>query len=411
MSDQATAPVAAAPPVATQAPAEPAAPAQQPAAAAQAPAAPAEQNLNSHRLNDAGDWSKLLAEFEAGTLQGLPEPTPAEAARPAPAAEPQAPAPVEAQQPVAAAPIAPPAPAEPPPEAKPRKELGDGEPVKPRNLRERLLEDQTRKPLESQLQELQQRLQETERQRAMETQRVRELFAQGKFDEATQLAFGTTTEGYQRAILEAKGAVQRREQNPELEAVRAELQQFRNLYQQQQQAAREQQVQMQRRQQEETHRQLVIEEMKQSGYDDVARLASVDGFANMVLQSMRQNPQLDNEHHYRQAKARYKVLADQLMSAMYPDLSSKLSTQPLAPQPGAAAVPPVTQTTGVNPEQAGVMPAGRPVPQPGVSPVQPRVSAVPTALPQEGSADAGKRKYSSKDEEWRALLDEAGLAL
>lgn len=356
--------------------------------------------------SDREEWQQLLDAADSAIDTGG-----------APAAQPAAsqnlnsdvPNPAEVAPAAAAQPPAQPAAAPTPPEpAKPKGRTLDDPPegaaapapIRSLSHRERLLEKQTREPLEQQLAAIRKELDESRGQHKSFQENLQQLYREGRVEEASRLAFGAGLSDLQRADLIRRGALpQQKPENPETAELRTRIERF----EQAQANEAKQRAELQRKQETQRAREAAIRdvtaEMEASGYEDVARLSKTPGFTKLVLESIEANPALDNEHHYRQAKTKVSGIADQLIGALYPHLVPYLK----------GGVPPVSQQTGVSPAQAGVTPAAPPVAQTGVTPVQPSAPAAPTALPQSNSADAGQRKYASDDEEWNALKAQMGL--
>jgi len=281
------------------------------------------------------------------------------------------------------------------------KTLGEPAPIRPLSLRERQLEKQTREPLEQRLAKLQADNEAVQREHKSFQENLQQLYRTGRVDEAARMAFGVGLTDLQRADLQARGAIQQQQkpENPETAELRARLERFEQSQAQQAKAQAEAQHRAALQRQEEADLRDVVTEMEASGYEDVKRIAKVNGVAKMVAASIKANPHLETEHHWRAAKQRITTIADHLIEQIYPHLVSQLK----------GGAPPVPQQTGVSPAQAGVSPAARPVAQSGVMPVQPSAPAAPIALPQDNSADAGQRKFSSDKEEWDALLASMGV--
>lgn len=305
-------------------------------------------------------------------------PAPQQEAPPQPEGEPQA----AAEQPTAA-------PAE-GPRNLPDEDEGQ-EPIRPQSLRERLLENQTKEPLQQQIQELQQRIQQQDAREA----RQRQLISEGKYNEFLQATAGMDLTAIQRAELERRGAIPK--ESPEVAALRQQMERMQSeLQRRDQQAARARQEHEYRenlkRQQE-----AVTQELKDSGYEDLGRLAEVEGFSGLVYESITSDPQTENTVHWRRARADYAALGKQIVGALWPDL---------LPQIEGKTSTPGTKTQGVTPGQPGASAAVPPGPQQGATPGQPGASVERTSnvLPQGGSADAGAPSFSSDQEEWESIL-------
>lgn len=261
--------------------------------------------------------------------------------------------------------------------AEEKKEWPEAEPPKPKSMRERLIERAARQaeqaklsPLQQQLQQQQEQLQREQTAFQQQQQELQQAIKKGDLDAYLKRTAGLTVEEYTRQKLMDAG-----QRDPEVERMRAELEQLKTSAAQRQQEQLQQQQELAQQQQQQQELQELRDDLATTGLPGIDKLVKLEGFTETVYRGIVEN-KLDWLDAATQTRQHYIQARDQLNEALgHPPSPSGAETASKSHQSGV-----VTET---NREPSGP----------------------PTSLPQSAASEAGGTNLDdlSDDEAWEIV--------